>query len=91
VGGLSILTRCLIARSTIVLIPRFDPDAVVEAIDQYAVTLTSLVPAMLARLLRLMPDWTPPSSLRAVLLGGSAASEAIWDEAEQRGIPLRAT
>jgi len=91
VGGLSILTRCLIARSTIVLIPRFDPEAVVNAIDQSAVTLTSLVPAMLARLLRLMPDWTPPSSLRAVLLGGSAASEAIWDEAEQRGIPLRAT
>ena len=52
VAGLSILTRCLIARRTIVLIPRFDPAAVVDAIDQHAVTLISLVPAMLARLLR---------------------------------------
>ncbi len=91
VGGLSILTRCLIARRTIVLVPRFDPAAVVEAIDRHAVTLMSLVPAMLARLLRHEPAWMPPPSLRAVLLGGSLAPETMWEEAERRGIPLRAT
>jgi len=91
VGGLSILTRCLIARRTIVLVPRFEPAAVIDAIDRHAVTLTSLVPTMLDRLLRHAPHWTPPSSLRAVLLGGSPCSEALWDEAERREIPVRAT
>ncbi len=91
VGGLSIVTRCLIARRAVVLVSRFEPAAVVEAIDRHAVTLVSLVPAMLSRLLRLEPRWNPPPSLRAVLLGGSSASEAIWEEAERRGIPLRAT
>ena len=91
VGGLSILTRCLIARRTIVLVPRFESAAVIDAIDRHAVTLISLVPTMLTRLLRHAPDWTPPSSLRAVLLGGSPCSEALWQEAESRGIPVRAT
>ncbi|MEE8487634.1 MAG: AMP-binding protein, partial [Gemmatimonadota bacterium] len=91
VGGLSILIRCLIARRTVVLIPRFNPAAVVEALDRHAVTLASLVPAMLVRLLRLEPSWSPSPSLRVVLLGGSPAPEAIWGEAERRGIPLRAT
>jgi len=91
VGGLSILIRCLIARRTIVLVPRFEPAAVVDAIDRNDVTLASLVPSMLTRLLRLEPKWAPSASLRAILLGGSSASEDIWKQAERRGIPILAT
>lgn len=91
VGGLSILIRCLIARRTIVLVPRFEPAAVVDAIDRNDVTLASLVPSMLTRLLRLKPKWVPSASLRAILLGGSSASEDIWKQAERRGIPILAT
>ena len=91
IGGLSIVTRCRIARRAVVLVPRFEPTDVVAAIDRHAVTLASLVPTMLTRLLRLDPSWSPPGSLRAVLLGGSPAPDAIWEEAESRGIPLRAT
>ena len=91
VGGLSIVTRCLIARRTVVLASRFDPGAVAELIDQHDVTLISLVPTMLTRLLALEPEWRPPPSLRAVLLGGGPVSDDVWNEARRRRIPLRAT
>ncbi len=91
VGGLSIVVRCLIARRSIVLASRFDPAAVAELIDQHGVTMISLVPTMLTRLLALEPEWRPPPSLRVVLLGGGPVSDAVWDEAERRRIPLRAT
>ncbi len=91
VGGLSILMRCLIARHAVVLVSGFEPATVVKALDRHVVTVASLVPTMLVQLLRLEPPWIPSPSLRAVLLGGSQASEAIWEEAERRGIPLRAT
>jgi O-succinylbenzoic acid--CoA ligase len=91
VGGLSIVTRCLIARRTVVLASRFDPGAVAELIDQHDVSLISLVPTMLTRLLNLEPEWRPPPSLRAVLLGGGPVSDVVWNEAWRRRIPLRAT
>ena len=91
VGGLSILIRSLIARGTVVLLPRFEPDAAIAAIDRDEVTLASLVPAMLSRILVEKPDWRPPPTLRAVLLGGSPVTRAAWEQAIERGIPLRAT
>ena len=73
VGGLSIFTRTLLARRTIVLAGQdgFDPQEVVRLIDDRAVTLLSLVPTMLKRLLENAPSWKAPSSLRAVLVGGA--------------------
>jgi O-succinylbenzoic acid--CoA ligase len=91
VGGLSILVRSLIARGTVVLVPNFGAESVTSAIDRHGVTLVSLVPTMLSRILAERGDWRPPSSLRAVLLGGAPASEALWAEAVERGFPLRAT
>lgn len=91
VGGLSILVRSLIARGTVVLVPKFGADSVTEAIDRHGVTLASLVPTMLSRLLVERGDWRPPATLRAVLLGGAPASEALWTQAIACGYPLRAT
>ena len=91
VGGLSILIRSLIARSTMVLLPRFEPALVTEAIDKHAVTLVSLVPAMLTKILAALPDWRPPPALRTVLLGGAPITETAWREGLERGIPLRLT
>ena len=92
VGGLSILTRCLIARRTVVLIGgACEPRAVAAAVQRDRVTLLSVVPTMLRRLLELTPRWTPPPHLRAVLLGGAAASAELLQEAAARGVPVLTT
>lgn len=93
VGGLSIVTRCLLARRAVVL-PAwhgpFAPEALAQQIAAQRVTLLSLVPTQLARLLAL-PGWRPPPALRAVLLGGAAASEALVARAAERGVPVLCT
>jgi len=92
VGGLSILTRCLIARRTAVLLGgAFEPRAVAAAVQRDRVTLLSVVPTMLRRLLELTPRWTPPPHLRAVLLGGAAASAELLQEAAARRVPVLTT
>ncbi len=85
VGGLSILTRCLIARRCVVLQRGFDPEEVLNAVATHAVTLASVVPTMLQRLLR--ADTTGVlSRLRAVLVGGAAVSPKWMTEAVGRGV-----
>jgi O-succinylbenzoic acid--CoA ligase len=80
-SGLSIVVRCHLAGKPIVL---GDPSAIGHA------TLASLVPAQLAALLD-DPAWRPPAALRAVLLGGAAASPALVADALARGVPILPT
>jgi len=88
-GGLSIVVRCLAARRPIVLCDRdFDRAAVAALLDRC--TLASLVPAQLDGLLD-DPAWRPPPRLRAVLLGGAAASPALLERAAARGVPFLTT
>jgi O-succinylbenzoic acid--CoA ligase len=91
VGGLSILTRCLIARRTVVLCPSADPGKIAESISRHRVTLMSAVPAVIERLLALSPAWKPPPHLRAVLLGGGAIPPAVLREGKKRGLSLLPT
>lgn len=93
VGGLSILTRCLIARRCAVLSPgRFDPAEVLRVSNRDRVTLLSVVPTMLRRLLACEdPRWAPGPELRAVLVGGAPFPEPLRREAAERGIPVLAT
>jgi o-succinylbenzoate---CoA ligase len=65
VGGLMVLLRSAIHATTAILGPPDRPD----------ITLASMVPTQLARLL----DSPPPPSLRAVLLGGAAADRTLLD------------
>ncbi|MFW5947067.1 MAG: class I adenylate-forming enzyme family protein [Gemmatimonadota bacterium] len=90
VGGLSILTRCLLARRAVVLAPDTDPAALMDALRRHRATLVSLVPTLLARILDVVPG-PPPDPLRAVLLGGAAASPALLARAADRGWPVLAT
>jgi O-succinylbenzoic acid--CoA ligase len=91
IGGLSILTRCLIARQCVVLHEgeRFDPDRVADQIARERVTLISLVPTMLDALLR--AGWAVPGHVRAVLLGGAAAPASLLARAAERGVPVLVT
>ncbi len=83
VGGLSIVTRAVVARGTVALgrAERFEPASFIAALAGAEATHTSVVPTMLARLVR--HGQGPPGSLRAVLVGGAAAApellQAAWD------------
>ncbi len=90
VGGLAILFRGVIGAIPVVLHERFDPAAVLAAIDD-GVTLLSVVPTMLQRLLDARGDASWPSHLRCVLLGGSAAPPRLVEECVRRGIPVAPT
>jgi O-succinylbenzoic acid--CoA ligase len=88
VGGLSIVTRCLAARRAVALAPGFDAALLPQWIEQHRVTLLSVVPTMLALVLDANPGWVPPQHLRAVLLGGAAASGRLLARAAGRGLPI---
>jgi O-succinylbenzoic acid--CoA ligase len=90
IGGLSIVTRCRRAGRPAILADcgdHFDAASIIDQIERDRITLVSLVPTMLARLLD--RDWRPPARLRAVLLGGAAAPPPLL--ARARHLPLRLT
>ncbi|MEM9074097.1 MAG: AMP-binding protein, partial [Myxococcota bacterium] len=89
VGGLSVITRCLLARKTLVLGEGADAETLARDITTHQVTLASLVPTMLYRLLA--TNWVPPAHLRVVLLGGAPASPSLCAKARGRGIPIAPT
>lgn len=90
VGGLSVLTRCWIARRTVLLLPRFDERDVLDAIERRGATLVSLVPTMLQRLIE-RDERDVLSRPRAVLLGGAAAPRALLEACAARRIHVRTT
>jgi o-succinylbenzoate---CoA ligase len=77
VGGLMVLLRSAIYATTAVIGPP----------DTRNVTLASMVPTMLARLL----DTPPGPRLRAVLLGGAPADRALLERARDAGWPVAPT
>jgi len=91
VSGLSILFRSVLYGIPVVLHPRFDPEAVNRAIDEDGVTLLSVVAAMLDRMLDAKGGQRYPPSLRAVLLGGGPAPEALLRRAAAAGMPVLQT
>lgn len=90
VGGLSILVRSVLYGTAVVVQERFDPARVSRALDEEGITLLSLVPTTLKRLLEARPG-RAPDRLRAVLLGGAAAPEGLVRRARDRGYPVLPT
>jgi O-succinylbenzoic acid--CoA ligase len=86
VGGLNVLVRSAINRTTVVLHERFDPERVKAVLEAGEVTLASMVPTMLVRLreagLRRAPG------LRAIALGGGPIPPGLLDWAAEAGIPV---
>jgi o-succinylbenzoate---CoA ligase len=91
VGGLSIPIRSAIYATTAVLQGRFDTDAVLgELMDpDRRITLVSLVPTMLARLLD--AGLHNPPTLRWALLGGGPIAPALLARAQDAGVPVAPT
>lgn len=90
VGGLSIILRSLLYGTAVDLMQKFDVEAVNHALTHRPITLMSLVPTMLSRLLDARTEaWNP--KLRLVLLGGGAPSPELVARCVDEGIPLATT
>ncbi len=88
VGGLSILTRCLLARRAVVLLEGPNRQETLDrAAREHAVTLVSLVPTQLKRWL---PS-PPPPTLRAALIGGAPLPDGLRDVAVGAKWPILTT
>ena len=91
VGGLSILIRSALYGTAVELHSGFDVTAVNHVLQTHPITLISLVPTMLHRLLETGggPQWR--DSLRLVLLGGAAAPPDLIARCAAANIPVAAT
>lgn len=82
VGGLSILMRSVIYGTGAEVHDGFDVDRVAESLARDGVTLLSLVPTMLTRLLDAEVDLSGP---RVILLGGGPTPVEVIEEATGQG------
>jgi O-succinylbenzoic acid--CoA ligase len=91
VGGLSIPIRSAIYATTVVLHGGFDTEAVLNDLmsPERRITMVSLVPTMLARLLDAGLD--RPPTLRWALLGGGPIPAALISRAQDAGVPVAPT
>ena len=89
VGGLSILWRSAAAGGAVVVHPTFDARAAAEAMACGGVTVASVVPTMLSRILDAHAG--PYRGVRAVLLGGAPAPPRLVERALDAGLPVLTT
>ncbi len=94
VGGLSVVTRCLLARRCCVVF-HANSGGLLGSVSELAqtlieerISLLSLVPTVLARLVQAAPDLAQRGALRAILLGGQACSPELFVAARQHGLPV---
>jgi fatty-acyl-CoA synthase len=90
VGGLNIQTLpALHAGASVILHPRFEPSAVIDALRTRGVTLTVLVPAQLD-LLAADPRWASlrAPSLRSITTGSTIIGESAYRQHQRADVPL---
>ena len=88
-GGLTIPIRSAIYGTAAELHPGFEEAAVLDALASGRVTLVSLVPTMLRRLVECGLE--RPPGLRAALLGGGPIPRDLLDWARETGFPAMPT
>lgn len=86
VGGLSILLRSAIYRTTAVVHERFETERVLDALTNERITLVSLVATTLSRLLD--AGLREPPHLRCALTGGGPVPAALVRRARAVGVPV---
>jgi O-succinylbenzoic acid--CoA ligase len=91
VGGMAIILRCCLYGTAVVLQHGFDPEAVGQALKDQGVTLISVVPTMLHRLLETAPDALVSAKLRCILIGGAAANPDLVEQCLALGLPVAAS
>lgn len=91
VGGLMILYRALIFGASVCVPGRFEAQQMATLMQEGPVTLTSVVPTMLARLLPHFAAKPCGPGLRAVLLGGAPTPAGLHQEAVRLAVPVLLT
>jgi O-succinylbenzoic acid--CoA ligase len=88
-GGMSVVWRSCLYRTAMVLETGFDLERIQAHFDTYQITIVSLVPTQLYRLIQANVRF--PSSLRLILLGGAAATPELLQQAIERELPVATT
>ena len=91
VGGLAIVLRCCLYGITVVLQDKFVPEAVSHAVDTQGVSLISVVPTMLHRLLDSHQSSLTRAHLRCVLAGGAAMPSSLLERCRALRLPIATT
>ncbi len=91
VSGLSIIFRSVIHGSAIIIRVPFRTETAFRALQMERVTLASMVPTMLWRLLDYGLAKEDAHDLRMILLGGAAASPDLVLRARKSGLPVVTT
>jgi O-succinylbenzoic acid--CoA ligase len=91
IAGLSILFRCALLGTTVILPNSFDAASTAKAITHGHITLASLVPTMLQDVMTHINEQGAHTSFRAVLLGGGAISDDLLQRAQALKIPVAPT
>lgn len=91
VGGLAVLARSALAGTTAEVHGRFEAARVAAALASGNVSLASLVPTMLTRVLEVWDRRPVPRRLRGILLGGGPVPVDLLRRAGAVGLPVAAT
>ncbi len=92
VGGIAIIFRCCLYGTTVVLHNGFNLVTVNQSLANQQITLVSLVPTMLHRLLDTeKPALASSTSLRCILVGGAATTPALLTRCQALNLPLATT
>jgi len=79
IGGLAVMLRALMFGFSVNLVSTFEAKLVLDTIIKYPVSIISLVPSMLKRILDLEGGLKAIKSLRWILLGGGPSPEYLLD------------
>jgi o-succinylbenzoate---CoA ligase len=93
IGGLAIVTRCLFYGTAMTVQQGFDAAEMIAVLRRERITLLSVVPTMLQRLLDTAEDFSAAGlpALRAILLGGAGAAKGLWETVHARDLPVLGT
>ena len=86
VGGLGILARAHLSKARVYSLNRWDTRGFAKSVDEFKITLTSLVPTQVHDLVT--AGLTAPRSLRAVVIGGGALDPSLYARARELDWPL---
>jgi O-succinylbenzoic acid--CoA ligase len=88
VAGLSIIVRSAYAGGSVRMLPGFDPTSFAREL-RGGVTMVSVVPTMLSRLLEIEPG--PYQGLKGMLVGGGPIPAGLLERAAAAGLPVLPT
>jgi O-succinylbenzoic acid--CoA ligase len=91
VGGLSIILRATIDEASVELMPKFDAPSLNAKLHDAPITLLSVVPTMLYRMIETRLPHQTPKALRLILLGGAAPSSELLQRAAALNLPIATT